>query len=179
MSTALLTDAAIVARVRAGDRDAYGILVQRHQQVLYRYSRGMGFDHDTGLDLVQDTFIKGYTRIADCRDAAHIRAWLFRILRNRCLDHLKNVRTASISIDDVADADLDARGTDAELCAALHDALGRLPVSLREAFLLKHDAGYSYDDIAEMTDANVSAVKMRVHRARETLRGMLSDRAVA
>lgn len=174
-----MTDAILVARTRAGEREAYGILVQRHQQVLYRYGRGMGLDHDSALDIVQDTFIKGYTRLADCRDAAHVRAWLFRILRNRCLDHLKNLRTMSISMDDIPESDLGAGGGGAELSATLHDALNRLPVSLREAFLLKHDAGYGYDDIAEMTGANASAVKMRVHRAREKLRGMLTDRAVA
>jgi RNA polymerase sigma-70 factor (ECF subfamily) len=108
-----------------------------------------------------------------------VRAWLFKILRNLCLDHLKNIRSAALSIDDVSPADLTGRATSAgaDERATLNDALSRLPVSLREAFLLKHDSGYSYDEIAGMTGANTSAVKMRVHRARETLRGMLTERA--
>lgn len=174
-------DKELVARVRLGDRNAYGVLVQRHQHALYRHCRGMGLDHDTALDLVQDTFIRGYTRLADCRDPAHVRAWLFRILRNRCLDHLKNARTLTVSLADVSDADLGERRATAagDLGVTLQDALHRLPVALREAFLLKHDAGYSYEEIAGMTGANTSAVKMRVHRARETLRELLKDRAVA
>jgi RNA polymerase sigma-70 factor, ECF subfamily len=176
-----VTDADLVARVRAGDRDAYGALVQRHQHVLYRHGRGMGLDHDTALDLVQDTFVRGYTRITECRDPAHVRAWLFKILRNLCLDHLKNIRSSVLSIEDVStDALRAASGTaGAEERATLNDALNRLPVSLREAFLLKHDSGYSYDEIADMTGAGASAVKMRVHRARETLRSILTERAGA
>lgn len=181
MSPDTPADKELVARVRLGDRNAYGVIVQRHQHALYRHCRGMGLDHDTALDLVQDTFIRGYTHLADCRDAAHVRAWLFRILRNRCLDHLKNLRSLTVSLTDVSDAELASRRTtpSSELSATLQDALHRLPVALREAFLLKHDAGYNYEEIAAMTGANTSAVKMRVHRARETLREILKDRAVA
>ncbi|MGQ0561725.1 MAG: RNA polymerase sigma factor [Gemmatimonadota bacterium] len=175
------SDAELVQRVRRGDRDAYGTLVQRHQQALYRHARGMGLDHDTSLDLVQDAFVKGYTRIEDCRDPAHARAWLFRIVRNLCLDHLKNVRRGSLSLSDFAEEDAygAASVASAELGVTLTDALSRLPVALREAFLLKHDAGYSYEEIARMTDTSESAAKMRVHRAREALRALLTDRAVA
>jgi RNA polymerase sigma-70 factor (ECF subfamily) len=175
------SDADLVARVRRGDRDAYGALVSRHQEPLYRHARGMGLDHDTSLDLVQDTFIKGYARLDECRDSAHVRAWLFRILRNLCLDHLKNVRRNTVPMGDLAGDEYEAvaRGAHAELVVSLTDALARLPFSMREAFLLKHDAGYSYDEIAEMTQTSVSAAKMRVHRAREALSEMLADRAVA
>lgn len=175
------SDDELVRRVRRGDRDAYGRIVQRHQESLYRHARGMGLDHDTSLDLVQDAFIRGYARIEECRDAAHVRAWLFRIVRNLCLDHLKNVRRHTLSFGELGRDDLDvpARGASPELAISLADALGRLPLSLREAFLLKHDAGYSYDEIADMTQTSVSAVKMRVHRAREALSEMLTDRAVA
>lgn len=173
-------DRELVQRVRRGDRQAYGVLVHRHQDALYRHARGMGLDHDTSLDLVQEAFVKAYTRIEDCRDGAHFRAWAFKILRNGCLDHVKDVRRNAISLSDVAADDvLAANAASAELCVTLEDALTRLPVALREAFLLKHDAGYSYEEIANMTGGSVSAVKMRVHRARESLRGMLLDRAVA
>jgi RNA polymerase sigma-70 factor, ECF subfamily len=175
------SDGELVRRVRRGDREAYGVLVTRHQGALYRHARGMGLDHDTSLDLVQDAFIKGYVRLAECRDAEHVRAWLFRIVRNLCLDHLKNVRRRTLSLADVSNQEMegDARAAHAELAVSIADALDRLPVSMREAFLLKHDAGYSYEEIADLTQTSVSAAKMRVHRAREALSEMLSDRAVA
>jgi RNA polymerase sigma factor (sigma-70 family) len=72
----------------------------------------------------------------------------------------------------------DARADSSELDLTMRTALDRLPAALREAFLLKHDAGYTYDEVAEMTQATPSAVKMRVHRARETLREFLTDQGI-
>jgi RNA polymerase sigma-70 factor (ECF subfamily) len=60
----------------------------------------------------------------------------------------------------------------------LREALQQLPAILRDAFLLKHDAGYTYDEIADITNTSPSAVKMRVHRARETLREFLVSQGV-
>ena len=67
----------------------------RHQDLIYRHARGMGLDHDTSLDLVQDAFVRAFDRLEDCRDGANYRAWLFRICRNLCLDELRNVRRLS------------------------------------------------------------------------------------
>ena len=173
-------DAVLVGRVLAGERDVYADLVRRHQDVIYRHMRGMGLDHDTALDLVQDAFVRAYDRLTDCRDRVHFRAWLFRIARNLSLDFMKNVRRATIPLSSMEGAETieDARGESSELELTMRAALDRLPAPMREAFLLKHDAGYTYDEVAEMTDATPSAVKMRVHRARETLRDFLMEQGV-
>lgn len=170
------TDAELVAGVLRGQSTAYEPLVNRHQRLLYRHARGMGLDHDTSLDLVQDAFVRAFTMLGDCRDPAHFRAWIFRVARNLCLDHLKNVRRSTVPLSHVDDYESiapspgeDERDAD----RTLQEALRRLPVALREAFLLKHDAGYTYDEIASLTNASPSAVKMRVHRAREALREFL------
>jgi len=171
-------DAELVALVLRGNRDAYEPLVNRHQTVLYRHARGMGLDHDTSLDMVQDAFVKAFTRLDECHDPAHFRAWAFRIARNLCLDSLKNVRRLSLPFSEVEGVnDIPAAG-DGDADEILREALYRLPVALREAFLLKHDAGYTYEEVAELTNASPSAVKMRVHRAREALRSFLIDQGV-
>jgi RNA polymerase sigma-70 factor (ECF subfamily) len=72
----------------------------------------------------------------------------------------------------------DESNGDVELNGTLEQALQSLPVALREAFLLKHDAEYTYEEVAELTNASVSAVKMRVHRAREALRTYLMRQGV-
>ena len=168
-------DAELVARVLRGDLGAYEPLVNRHQTLLYRHASGMGLDHDTCLDLVQDAFVKAYKRLAECHDPVHFRAWVFRIARNLCLDHLKNVRRLSIPLSQLDDSDdfPASVAADSDVDRTLREALLHLPVALREAFLLKHDAGYTYDEVAELTNASPSAVKMRVHRAREALRAFL------
>lgn len=178
--TTTATDAELVERALAGDGDAYGMLVHRHQGVLYRHARGMGFDHDSALDLVQEAFIRGWERLGECRDGAHVRSWLFRICRNLCLDELRNVRrrTTPMSALDDGEAIEELRQGAGDLTLVLRAALDVIPPALREAFLLKHDAGYTYDEIAAITEASPSAVKMRVHRARESLRAFLAREGV-
>jgi RNA polymerase sigma-70 factor, ECF subfamily len=166
-----LSDVDLVDRVRRGDTDAYTHLVHRYQDELYRHVRGMGMDHDTTLDLMQDAFVKAYDRLAECKQPEHFRAWVFRITRNLCLDHLKNVRQLTVPFSALPDAEeLPGSLPDAGFDDSLQLALAQLPTALREAFLLKHLGDYTYDEIAEMTEASPSAVKMRVHRAREALR---------
>lgn len=174
-------DARLVGWVRGGDTDAFAELVGRHQAALFRHARGMGMDRDTAEDMVQESLVRAYTQLAGCRDPGAFRGWVFRILRNRCLDHLKNIRRQNVSVHDASVDGADGFGADSstELRQELEDALERLPPLLRDAFLLKHEAGYSYDEMAEIADAGASAMKMRVHRARETLRELLSDQVTA
>jgi len=173
-------DADLVARVLNGDDTAYAALVLRHQDVIYRHARGMGLDHDTSLDLVQDAFVKAYDRLANCRDGGSYRAWLFRICRNLCLDELRNVRRLAVPMSMIENAEdmEDPRLTEDEMTLTLRTALDRLPQALRQAFLLKHDAGYTYEEVADITESSPSAVKMRVHRAREALRSFLTTQGV-
>jgi RNA polymerase sigma-70 factor (ECF subfamily) len=154
--------------------DGFAALVRRYQNPLYRYGRGLGLDHDTALDLVQDAFIKAYERREQCRDADRVQAWLFRIYRNAMLDWAKNVRRTEISILDVEEPA--GEGDFAErhaLREALGTALAELPPILREAFLLRHELGHSYEEIAEIAATSLSAAKMRVARARDALREAL------
>lgn len=173
-------DAALVRRVLNGERQAYARLVQLHQDAIYRHLRGMGIDHDTAVDLVQDAFVKAWQRLGDCRDGTSFRAWLYRIARNLCLDHLKNVRRRDVPLGAVDTSTVleDERARPADLTLTLRAALDRLAPPMREAFLLRHDAGYTYDEIAALTNTSVSAAKMRVHRARETLREFLLEQGV-
>ena len=166
-----LTDANVVRRVIGGDVDSYTELVHRYQDELYRHIVGMGLDHDTALDLMQDAFVKAYDRLVECKQPEHFRAWIFRITRNLCFDYLKNVRRLTVPFSALPDgAELPGESSADDFDDSVQLALAQLPAALREAFLLKHLSDYTYEEIAEMTEASVSAVKMRVHRARETLR---------
>jgi RNA polymerase sigma factor (sigma-70 family) len=160
--------------VTAGLRGDFAQLVQRHQDQLYRYGRGLGLDHDTALDLVQEAFVKAHERRDQCRDPERVRSWLFRIFRNAMLDWVRNVRRTEVPLLDVeepaGDEDFAERHA---LREAIGTALASLPPILREAFLLRHELGHSYEEIAELAGTSLSAAKMRVARARETLREAL------
>jgi RNA polymerase sigma-70 factor, ECF subfamily len=154
--------------------DAFATLVRRHQNSLYRYGRGLGLDHDTALDLVQEAFIKAFDRRDQCRESDKVQSWLFRIFRNAMLDWAKNVRRTEVPILDgdqfAGDEDFAERHA---LREAIGAALASLPPILREAFLLRHELGHSYEEIAEIAAVSLSAAKMRVTRARDALREAL------
>jgi RNA polymerase sigma-70 factor, ECF subfamily len=178
VSAALLADAEIVAAVLDGDRDCYGVLVGRYQESMFRMAISMVMDSDAAADLVQDVFVRAYTSLDTCREPQRFRFWLLRMLRNRCLDHLKEKRRLDVSLDNTLSAMLPAEpGHDALDRLAERTELGRalavLSPALREAFVLRHVEELSYDEIAELLDVSVSALKMRVMRARETLRAEL------
>jgi RNA polymerase sigma-70 factor, ECF subfamily len=174
----------LVARILAGDGEQYAVLVRRHQERLYRQALGMVMDADAAADLVQDAFVSAYTNLKRCRDPARFGTWLLQILRNRCLDYLKDRRRKDVPLDDHDDAAVAAGGPEFDLeRGALRDvldrALARLPDAQREAFLLKHVQDLTYEEMAEVVDASVSALRMRVLRARETLMALLNEKVGA
>jgi RNA polymerase sigma-70 factor (ECF subfamily) len=138
----------------------------------------MGVPHDTALDLVQDACVRAWVRLRQCRDPERFRAWLFRLFRNLVLDYARDIRRREVPLDAVAERAGRDEITPMELRATLARALQELPELLREAFLLRHVGERSYEEIAELTGSGVSAVKMRVHRAREQLRASLEGGAL-
>ena len=123
----------------ASERD-FAALVWRHQNALYRYGRGLGLDHDTALDLVQDAFVKAHARLDQCREPDKARSWLFRIFRNTMLDWARNVRRTEVPLLDVEEP---AGEEDFAERHALREAIGAALASLREA----RDLGPSIQEV--------------------------------
>ena len=174
-------DAAVIARVLDGEKHDFAVLVSRYQQLLYRHAVAMVLDHEVAADMVQDAFVRAYSSLRECRNPSRFRPWLFRTLRNRCLDYLKEASRRNVRLADIAEppmADADAPGAIAErneLRAEIVRALARLTPPLREAFVLHYVEEMPYEAMAELLDASVSALKMRVLRAREALRVALQE----
>jgi RNA polymerase sigma-70 factor (ECF subfamily) len=174
-------DAAVIARVLDGNTQDFAVLVSRYQQLLYRHAVAMVLDHDVAADMVQDAFVRAYSNLRDCRNPSRFRSWLFRTLRNRCLDYLKEASRRNVRLGDIAEPPVDeseAPGAIAErneLRAEIVRALARLTPPLREAFVLHYVEGMPYEAMAELLDASVSALKMRVLRARDALRAALQE----
>ncbi len=174
------TDAQVVRDVLAGDRDAFRLLVRRYGDVLYGHALRMVGGQDEASDLVQRALVTGFRKLASCREPDRVGAWLFRILSNLTKDHLRSRRRLDVSLDRVPELPhgggdpLEAAHRD-EVRLRLRAALGRLTPEQREAFVLKHVEGRSYEEMAAVLDASVASLKMRVHRAREVLQELLED----
>src|SRR5262247_3735990 len=82
-------DAEIIVRVLQGEKQQFEHLVSRYQRAMYRHAVALVLDHDVASDMVQDAFVRAYLNLRECRDRARFRGWLFRTLRNRCLNYLK------------------------------------------------------------------------------------------
>lgn len=176
------TDDQVVRDVLSGDRDAYRLLVRRYADTLHGHALRMTGSPDEAADLVQRAFVKGFKKLRSCREPTRVGAWLFRILANLCKDHVRSRRRGDVPLAIVAaalpgrsDPAADAEGS--EIRARLWGALDDLTPEQREAFVLKHVEGRSYEEIAAVMDLSVAALKMRVHRAREALRGRLEEYA--
>ena len=168
-------DARVIARVLDGDKQQFEHLVEKYQQVLYRYAVAIVFDHDAATDMVQDAFVRAYVNLRGCRDRLRFRAWLFRTLRNRCLDYLKDASRRNVRLDDVVEPPVDEAAGPAAVAerneqrAAIRRALAQLAPLLREAFVMHYVEGLPYEVMADLLGVSVSALKMRALRAREAL----------
>lgn len=167
-----LTDDIIVERVLSGERDLYGVLVERYRLEFARYAGALCNDSDTAADAMQNAFIKAFDSLATCREPAKFKSWFFTILRNMC--HNARSRTRShLSLDEVdlpAREKADDRLGRSELGDLLADAMDALTYEQREAFTMKHVEERSYKEMAELLDADEDALKMRVYRARDAVR---------
>jgi RNA polymerase sigma-70 factor, ECF subfamily len=172
------TDQLVIQRVLGGNRDAFRVLIARYSDPLYRHALCMTGSPDVAEDILQLSFIKAYQHLAEVR--GRFDAWVFRIVANGCKDWLKNIRRSHLSYDEddqpsalaTPDEELDR----SELRTDLDQALAALPASLREAFIMKHVEGRSYEEMADLLGTTVGALKMRVHRAREALQALLEEK---
>ena len=130
-------------------------------------------------EALQDAFVRAYRALPRCEDPERFASWLFRILVNRCrtAGARRGRRERSVLLDDeaVARASRDHPAENAAWREEIDRALAQLPAEQREAFLLKYVEELSYEEMAEMTGAGISALKMRVKRACERLRGLLEE----
>lgn len=166
-----------MAEVRAGNRAAFGILVERYQDRMMAYAVHMGCDHDEAADVVQDGFVRAYRHLGRCGDPHRFAGWLFRIVSNVCRSRLRRGRKRrTLRVEGLAAAlptdspDPEARAESAATRAEVTAALAKVSPEQREALVLKYLEGRSLGEMSELTGASPSALKMRLKRGREALR---------
>jgi RNA polymerase sigma-70 factor (ECF subfamily) len=169
------SDGSVVRQVLDGDVEQYRILVERYRTQFGRYTLAAVGDSDAAQDAMQEAFIRAFDALGTCRNPERFGAWFFRILTNQCRNAVARRReTVDLGAVDPAGGErADAAVERGELAAALEGALERLTPEQREAFVLKHVDGRSYEEMAELLGVGIDALKMRVHRARDALRSLL------
>lgn len=172
-----LTDHECVARSRQGDRNAFGTLVRRYQDRVYRFVLRMVGSHDEALELTQEAFMKAWQALPDWRPEAQFRTWLFSIASNAATGSLRRRKVVQfVALDEDYDVPAEATDPAVQLQAkqnlrALQAALDRLPHDQREIVLLREVEDMSYSEISVALGISEGTVKSRLARAREALVG--------
>lgn len=178
-----LSDGALVRQVLDGDVDAYAVLIGRYRARFARYAVHMLGNREDAEEALQDAFIRAWRALGRCREPERFDAWLFRILANRCRTRGgRRQRYEATFVQDERVLRLAPHqappATEGEPAwdEAVDRALTSLEPEQREAFLLKYVEELSYEEMAELTGEGISALKMRVKRAADRLRGLLEER---
>ncbi|HZV53815.1 MAG TPA: RNA polymerase sigma factor RpoE [Rhodocyclaceae bacterium] len=177
-------DQALVERVQAGDKQAYGLLVTKYQRKLLRLISRLVRDPAEAEDVAQEAFIKAYRALPSFRGDSAFYTWLYRIGVNTAKNWLvANGRRAPTSTElDNEDAENYGEGDllrdvdtperllmTKQIGDTVNAAMAELPEELRTAIALREIEGLSYEEIAQMMDCPIGTVRSRIFRAREAI----------
>ncbi|MGQ0714136.1 MAG: RNA polymerase sigma factor [Gemmatimonadaceae bacterium] len=171
------SDADLVAAVRGGDLDAFARLVRRYREAHMRFAVRMLRDRFDADDALQSAWLRAFRHLDRCADPSRFATWVYAIVANECRSvAFRRGRRERRVVSDQAAIEgaqspntLDRRFVREEI----EKALQMLEIDQREAFVMKYVDDLTYDEMAEITGAGVSALKMRVKRACERLRELL------
>jgi RNA polymerase sigma-70 factor (ECF subfamily) len=173
--------AAVLARARQGDSEAFRALVERHSRSVFRLAYRMTGNEQDAEDVVQESFIRAYRQLGRFESRANFGTWLYRIAANCSVDLM---RAKQARHDQTRSESLDAAGQmpasdlpgpermaeSAEIERRVREALGTLSPLERAAFTLRHYEGRSIEEISRTLGLGTSAAKHSVFRAVKKLR---------
>ena len=189
MPVQLDPDAALMLRVKEGDRDAFTLLVEKYKQPVMNLAARFLRDPAEAEDLAQNVFVQVFKSAARYQSTAKFSTWLFTIARNLCLNevrrrsrhpadsldapHPEQPERPKYQFEDTRNFSPPDRLLQAELAQKIEQALAGLPENQRTAILLCRQEELSYEEIAEILGCSLSATKSLIHRGRETLKEQL------
>ena len=173
------SDEDLYRRYAEGDERAFRVLLDRHSGEVLGYLARFFGDREMATDLTQDVFLKVIAAADDFRGDSSFRTFLFRIAHNHCVNHIVRRRpTASLQELELDPEDgarpVEARLTDAQQSARLHDAVRRLPLIQRQVVMLALE-DLDYAEIAAVLGITETNVGVRLNRARASLRKMMGE----
>ena len=170
-----LADDEAVARVKAGDREAFASLLRRYQDKVYSIvSNYVGAGEDA-LDLTQEAFVKAYSQLPRFKGQSSFYTWLYRIAVNAALDSLRHTpQSRFVDFENLSMPDPQA-GPETELLQkersqAVQKAIAMLPESSRSVLVLREYGGLSYQEISASLDIPLGTVMSRLNYARQRLK---------
>ena len=176
-------DRSLIEAAKAGDTEAFGVLVRRYQDRLFPTALRLTGNPDDALDLLQEAFLKAYLKLGHFHGDSAFFTWLYRIAVNQAISNKRGKRpNVSLSSDPSAAADwpVDPAITDpsqpleqAERDEQIQHALDSLSPEHRGVVVMKDIDGLRYEDIAAILGIPVGTVRSRLHRARQDLRDRL------
>lgn len=187
-----MSDSLLVERFRSGERRAFELLVQRWQKPIFRFAWRYVRSTDEAMDVTQNTFMKAWANIATLEDSGKFGAWLYRICRHQCLDHLKSghkqriVAMSGLGISDVDtaseqsmpahDGDTPLRTLEAnQRTQLLQTALDHIPEEQKAIIILKEYEGLKFREIADILELSENTVKSRLYYGLNALRKYFSQ----
>jgi RNA polymerase sigma factor (sigma-70 family) len=167
----LRSDEQLLAYFRRGSDEAFRVLHDRYRQRLFAYVRQMlsGASRQDAEDVLQDVFVRAYGALRNDSRDMNVRAWLYRVAHNRCIDHLRRPAPPPAEIFEVSRKPLHDPLEEAQRrddLRRLVEDVGRLPDQQRSALLMREIDGMSYADLAVALGVTVPAVKSLLVRAR-------------
>jgi len=166
----LRSDEQLVALFRAGSDAAFSVIHDRYRQRLFAYARQMlGGSRQDAEDALQDVFLRAYGSLRGTDRPVSLRAWLYRVAHNRCIDHLRKPVPPAVDLFDTSRKPLHDPITESERREDLRqliDDVRRLPDQQRSALLMREMDGMSYAELSEALGVSLQAVKSLLVRAR-------------
>jgi RNA polymerase sigma-70 factor (ECF subfamily) len=161
----------------AGDQDAFAKLVEAYQTPIYNLAYRMLGSPTEAEDAAQETFIRVYSRLNSYDPARKLSSWILSIASHYCVDRLRRRHGNTLSMEEIMGQrwipdqhlkpeDQTVRYEERELISRM---LNELPAPYRLVIVLRYWQDLGYDEIAEITNDTVSAIKSRLHRAREMM----------
>ena len=175
-------DEKLVSQTLAGDRDAFGVLVHKYQDMVYTYAFQKVRNEADSQDITQEVFLRAYRRLYQLRYPHRFRSWLYTIMSNECnrwLTRVTKKRQREIALEDAADDALQIEPAHTSLTEGwevdLEQAISALPDESRIVVLMFYMGDSSVKEISEFLGVSVNTVKSKLYRARQQLGIALSE----
>lgn len=173
-----LTDEECAARVQRGDKEAFGLLVDRYEAKLLRYGRKFLPTRQDIEDVVQDVFVSAYRNIRSFDTAQRFSPWIYRIAHNAFVDGLKKNKRSPFILPDfdtfisypIADGSVERERERKEMRVMIDKGLNQMSAKYREALILYYLEELSYKEIADVLEVPIGTVGARVKRGKDELK---------